>query len=87
MLKNFIASNAFNISKDPANIPASQTSVDVAADPFRDLADGSSFGGSTSGSRPGDVTIYFSALEFNQTGKDVIGITASNGVKVYYALS
>lgn len=87
MLKNFIASNAFNISKDPANIPASQTSVDVAADPFRDLANGSSFGGSTSGSRPGDVTIYFSALEFNQTGKDVIGITASNGVKVYYALS
>ena len=86
-LKNYVAANAYNISSDPANIPASQTSVDVAADPWKALANISTFGESTNGSRPGDASIYWSALETNQTGKDVIGITAANGVKVYYALT
>lgn len=86
-LKNYIAANTYNISIDPANIPASQTSVDVAAAPLKDLANTSTFGGRVTDNRPGDASIFWSALETNQVGKDVIGITASNGVKVYYALT
>ena len=86
-LKNFIASRVFSISEHPANALVGETSVDVVSQPLKDLGDMSSVGHKPTESRPGNASTQWSALEQNQTGKDVIGITASNGVKCYFGLS
>ena len=86
-LKNFIASRTFSISEHPANALVGQTSVDVVSQPLKDLSDVSNCGNKPTESRPGDFSIQLAALEQNFSGKDVIGITASNGVKCYFAIS
>lgn len=87
VLKNFIASRVFSISEDPINALVGQTSVDVVSEPLKKLGNKSPIGLKVADSRPGDASNQWKALEANHTGKDVIGITASNGVKCYFAMS
>lgn len=86
-LMNLIQSRGISISSDVTNILASQASVDNASAPLKRRADQSAFGTKGQFNRPGDPTIKAIALSDNQTGKDDIAITASLGIKTFFALT
>ena len=87
LLKNFVSYKTFAVAKNPANALVGETTVDESAKPLKDLGDESPVGAKPEDSRPGDSSIMFSALYQNHTGKDVIGIAASMGMKCMHAMT
>lgn len=87
LLKNFVSYKTLSIAKNPANAVAGETTVDESAKPWKDLGATSTMGARPQDSRPGDSSILWSALQQNHTGKDVIAIAASAGLKCFHAIT
>lgn len=86
-LKNFLVSRTMSVSKDAANVLEAQTSVDAVTQPLRDRADKSQFGRKDARNGVGNYFSKVLAKYTNMQGKDGIAITASQGMKTFYALS
>lgn len=87
ILKNFLVSKTLQVTKDAANVLESQTSVDDVTQPLRDRADISQFGQKDARNGIGNWFSKALAKFTNMQGKDGIAITASQGLKTFYALS
>lgn len=85
--KNVISSMVVQISSDPSNLIQSQSSVDDMTSPLKDIAGKSPYGSKDKRNAPGNSVIYSQVLVNNMTGKDVIAIAASHGMKCFYALT
>lgn len=85
--KNMIASTVSQISLDPSNLIQAQSSVDDMTVPLKTIANESPYGSKDKRNAPGNSVIYPQVLVNNMTGKDVIAISASQGLKCFYALT
>lgn len=82
--KNFVAWKTIEIAEAPANAIAAGTTVDQSAAKPKQLGEDSNAGTRPQDSRPGNSSIMGAALNQNHTGKGVIGIAASAGMKVLH---
>lgn len=87
LLKNFVSHKTGRISQNPANALVGGIGVDVTAQDAKDLGETSHYGARPEDSKPGDSSIMYLALNQNHTGKGVIGITASGGMKCFHAMT
>lgn len=85
--KNMIASTVSQIGLDPSNLIQAQSSVDDMTVPLKTIANESPYGSKDKRNAPGNSVIYSQVLVNNMTGKDVIAISASQGLKCFYALT
>ena len=87
LLKNFVSFKTFSISRNPVNSIAGETSVDDSAEPFKKLTSKSNYGTKPEDNLFGNSAILWLALQQNHTGKDVIAIAASAGLKCLHAMT
>lgn len=86
-LSNIIQHVATEISRDIRNCVASQQGTDDVSGPLKDLADESPFGTKDYKNRYGNAAVKLKQVITNQTGKSGIAITASVGIKAFFAIT
>lgn len=86
-LSNLIQFVSTKISKSIVNAVASQQATDDVSEPLKVLADSSPFGTKDYQDRYGNAAAKIKQLITNQTGKSGIAITASVGIKCFFAVT
>ena len=86
-LANLIQHVSTKISKSILNQVASQQGTDMVSEPLEDLAEQSPFGTKDYQSRYGNAAVKPMQITDNQTGKSGIAITASVGIKTFFAIT
>ena len=86
-LSNLVQHVGTRISKSIINAVASQQGTDDVSEPLKRLADLSPFGTKDYQDRYGNAAAKIKQLITNQTGKSGIAITASVGIKSFFAIT
>ena len=86
ILKNYIVTQLFEISRSPKNLLQSQSSVDTITEPAKKLSKTSVKATVQNTFTPGNVINKFQSISENMVGKDDIAICAT-GLKTFFALT
>lgn len=86
-LSNLVQYVGSKISLSILNAVASQQGTDEVSEPLKQLADQSSFGTKDYQNRYGNAAVKIIQVITNQTGKSGIAITASVGIKSFFAIT
>ena len=84
VLNNFMIHNELEIIKDPVNLFQSQTPVDKATGPLKDIGNNSKKGNATKHKGPGNAGNKTEGIVNTQTGKQCVGVCAV-GAKTFLA--
>ena len=86
-LSNLIQHVSTKVSKSLLNAVASQQGTDDVSEPLKALADKSPFGTKDNQNRYGNAAVKIKQMISNQTGKSGIAVTASVGIKAFFAVT
>lgn len=86
MIRNFISSYMYRVSIDPINLIQSQSPIDKATEPIRQIGDSSPAAQRVKKMTPGNTFNKHMSLFENMAGKEVVGISAA-GMKIFFALT
>lgn len=86
-LSNLIQHVSIKVSESLLNAVASQQSTDDVAEPLKELASQSAFGTKDIQNRYGNASVKIIQMISNQTGKSGIAVTASVGIKAFFAIT
>lgn len=86
-LSNLIQHVSTRVSKSLLNAVASQQSTDDVSEPLKELAEQSPFGTKDNQNRYGNAVVKIKQMISNQTGKSGIAVTASVGIKAFFAIT